>query len=442
MGWFKKAFGFSSQDAGQDIAESLYTAANKPLEKLFTASDKYLGKALPGSVDKYATIPFKVMTPASWDEIQQPGAVLMDKWDTTVSGAPRAIRPYADVIPTALATVYGGPMAGAAVNTGMQAARMQQQQPEMDWNEVAKNAGINFGTAAIAQGANALLKPAASATNTNALSSFNNGTSSALASNAAPTTAAQAANAAGGTARAASTSANTMAAFNQGEPSALQSTADNTRSISETGAAAPASSLSQTPGANAVASSGIGQTLRTGATRVAEGLAKDQLATSLAPEASTAISGVESSEVPSMFGASGGLPEGALSRFGGNELLRAPTQWDEAYISKDEYDQGMQRIDANRALRESQTEDIFRGAGQGDPNQNSRYGQSLNDIQSSTEAEKSQYATEADLMNQYFAMKNYNNLSDEQMQAMIQDPSGLPDDVRTIFTSFAPLYNF
>ena len=155
MGWFHKAFGFSSQPALKSVAKGLTDIVSLPAETI-------LGKFNP--------IP-------TWDEMQRPGEWFSGYADDILGGA----APY---VGTAL-TAFGHPWAGAAFNTAYSGGKAQEA-GQVDWGSLGKEAAVNFGTAAVADWAKNANVPKPSTDTPSAIAGFNQGQSSALASSAAP----------------------------------------------------------------------------------------------------------------------------------------------------------------------------------------------------------------------------------------------------------------
>jgi hypothetical protein len=318
------------------------------------------------------------------------------------------VAPYVDqgyrVVAPMAATFVGGPMAGAAMTTALQ-ARDAADQPDSNlntsegWKGLGKQAAVNFGTAAAANALSNWAAPAQPASSTSMKAGFD----------AAQTGQAQTAGMnsyyIGGNIPAqagtnASTAGTTMrAGFNA-------ATAGGTASPNY------GSALSR------FASSGAGQALKKGAAKTGEQIVNQTLTETLQPSMAQPIS--------DSIGTSPLSIGDVLSRFGGEELLKNPTLGGPA-ITQDDMNKISERISANRLLQEQSILDEFRIGGRGgdyydDPN----FKRQISEIGTSAKTAQEQAAEQANAYNKSAArmaygdeMKRMNNLTDDQLTKYI-----------------------
>lgn len=351
---------------------------------------------LQGSwIDSYATLADtgRQLEKSYWEK---PAQTFAENVDYANSAFPRALRPYAPQIEAVALSMFS-PWAGAAFTTSYNAGKRQQASDSWDWDALAKDAAINFGTAAVASAAKGI--QAGQAADASKASAQANGLTMSQGFDA--------------------TSAANPAGYSQGARVAMGDIASS---------AAPSSMQ------------GFKAAVTTAAAKAAPQVANAALTSALTPTASTPLSGIE----------------GDLGAFGQYELLDSNAG--DPAITSDELSTILSRQEANTALRGMDLMDQFRIGGRGASYiDDSRYRQEADNILKSASEERQGLVAQANAANYAQAIQQQNNISDANMRQMAelageQDDAALtaslnnlgysmdPAEFRTLFTQFRPIY--
>lgn len=351
---------------------------------------------LEGSwIDSYATLgdTGRMLEKSYWEK---PAQTFAENVDYANSIFPRAVRPYAPQIEAAALSVFS-PWAGAAFTTSYNAGKRQQATDSWDWNALAKDAAINFGTAAVASAAKGI--QAGQAADASKASAQANGLTMSQGFDA--------------------TTAANPAGYSQSARVAMGDIASS---------AAPSSMQ------------GFKAAVTSAATKAAPQVANAALTSSLAPTASAPLSGIE----------------GDIGAFGQYELL--DTNAGNTAITSDELSTILARQEANTALRGMDLMDQFRIGGRGASYvDDSRYRRESDNILKSASEERQGLVSQANMANYAQAIQQQNNISDANMRQMVelsnmQDDAALstslnnlgysmnPAEFRALFTQFRPIY--
>jgi hypothetical protein len=374
------------------VKESIQDVTSRSAEMKTKALQSILPDSLQGSwtteIPKL-TDTGRILEKDYWE---QPAASFAGNVDSFNSVAPRAVRPYAVPIEAAALSVFN-PYAGAAFLTAYNAGKAQQNDT-FNWSDTAKDAAINFGTAAIGNYAKGVAN--AGSGNVNAMT---------------PTSATSASGTAGAT-----------QAFNQGASSALRTSA-----------------AAVTPGQ--VAQSGVGSFLRQATAKAASGVANQALTQTLQPKMADSISGIYDGGAPEYFtNEKFNLQDSALGRFGGQELLKSPTEAATLTITQDDLNNINARIAAQNEQRKMDITDKFRSAGFSDYSNDPRYQAQVDALYKSSAQEAQEAYDEANRLNQYNALKTHNNLDDTQMLDYINQTKADPTwQYASLFQPFIPM---
>jgi hypothetical protein len=378
MGWFKKIFGFSSQDAIKDLADLPHKGIDLVLDPL--------------GAEKWNPIP-------TWDELQRPGQYLSGKVDTLNSSfLPDSWERWAVPVEAGLMGLFN-PFAGAGFLTAYNAGKMQETQKGMDWGKVGRDAAVNFGTAAAANWAkNIQAKDAANASRAKA--------------------------------------------FSGGAPSALQSTADTAKASTQGAMAAfpSGTSLSKVPIQQLQTSSGgFGNALKTAGLKAAPKVAEQALTATLAPEAATPISGFD--EAASGGGGTSALKYGDVLRAFGNPNMIVPDEKGGYTVDPTASARGYQAIAANNWLQKAARRDQFMPAGQVRSLENTPYERQLYDINNSTEQYYKDFDEELRQAAMTKALMSENPwMTQDQVMEYTADPSKVPETMRPFFQQLKPVF--
>lgn len=372
-----------------------------------------LRKANLGDWSKLAQAP-------SWDTMQTPLAAFSERVDTVNKVLPEVVQPYAVPVETAALGLVN-PFLGASFNTAYNAGNNQAQPGEFDWGKFGKDAAVNFGTAALASGANKLISNANKAT---AAKTYNPG----------PANFSEAATLKGG-----ADIPNALDNFGQlGQSSATQgfaNTASSTSSIPSLASSGVTSSLSSfqpsyntsststIPQASALQSSGnLGDKLYQAGVRTTQGVGSSALASTLAPVGAEPISG--STDNLSSSDASLYTPQygDVLNAFGGEELNTPNAN---GYRIDDAAFQRMtDRLGANSYLQQSQARDSFIPAGQVEQEPNTPYSNRIKQINSGTQQSYKDLLDQKNNANKYYSLIDSNpGLTPEELDAFLRDKS-------------------
>lgn len=375
----------------------------------------------------------KAFEAPTWDTMQTPMAAFSEHVNTFNKVLPEFVQPYAQPLETAALSIVN-PFAGAAFQTAYNAGNNQAQPGSFDWGAFGKDAAMNFGTAAVASGANKLISNANTA---NAAKTFNPGPSgfenSAHLIGSADkigtsaldkfgqlgTTAATpgfAAGAAASAANAAEAGANAIPSLaSAGVNSSLSSFKPNF-----------GQSTSALPSANALQSSGVGfaDQAYKAAVRGGQGLATNTLAETLAPTQNQPISG----GALDGFGGDGGTslyqPQwgDVLNAFGGGELNTPNASGNR--IDQTAFDQMQQRLAANTYLQQTQARDQALPAGQFEAPLNTPYANRLDEITGGANQSAKDLADQVNNANRYYSLIDANpGLTSDQLDKFLGDTS-------------------
>lgn len=363
--------------------------------------------------------PFSLPT---WDDLGNPGQAFSGHVDQLNKALPNIVQPYAQPAEAALLSAFN-PFAGAAFETAYQGGQQQANNKGFDWGELGKNAAINFGTAAVASGANKLLSNANTAQGAkatfgdvsrvsgqgNSLAGFNassvgNTPGTGFAATSAGNLAADSANALSAIPGVASSSA--LSSFST---PTMQQGFENSQSL--------------VPQANAVQSSGIGDAAYKAALKAAPGLANQSLAATLAPEGAQPIAGALDSFDPLSSGVDGGPQWGdILNAFGGGEINTANPNGPR--INDQAFNDSVNRLSANNYLQQTQTRDTALPAGQFQPSQNTPYANRLDEINKGTTQSYKDLVDQVNNANRYYGVIDSNpGLTSDQLDQFLNDPS-------------------
>lgn len=382
MGWFKNL-----------ISKPVKTILNSPSD-LLRGTGRVIGDTnLPGSHMLQNSLEGASYLVPHTETFRQPMGEFAKGVNQYNENFPEQLEPYAVPIEAAvIGMTPAGPMGSAAFLTAMEAGN-QQNQPDhkFDWNQLGRDAAVNFGTAYATQ-------------------TLQNWANSGNAASTSRTAAQNATIAAG-----ADTSPFTMqAGYNAAYPTAGSTTALSSFQPSSLSSAASA----------AQGSSGFANAFRSAAANAGSGLTNQALSTALTPSqlpgGATGLGGEMG-----ILNSSPALANSPLSAFSGEEILKAPSST-EATIRTTDYNNAMGRISSQNALQRQGLMDQFMTMGPGVQG-NSAYDRQVNSINNSTAQARTDYTNEANLLNLYNATRATNNLDDSQMQQLIlqarQNPS-------------------
>lgn len=416
-----------------DVGETVYDTAIAPT------------KLIADTVGNFSPKGKEFLRAPTYDELGKPGQAFADRIDAKNAILPADWRPYAQPIESALMNFIPGvgPWASAAFNTAYEGGKQQQQNKGFDWGDFGKNAAINFGTAAITQGASKLLS------NADKVNAFKTGSAGMHVGT-------EAANPAGAGKGVFSSFSNLDDAANVGKAAQLaNSTTNSANALSAIGAipstvsaaegpmtagntlnsfgaglnegAAPnlGSSTSSISDAARLQSSGTGfaDTAYKAAVNSGKVLGTQVLADTLAPQGNQAISGAMDG-----FGGDGShqyQPQwgDVLNAFGGQELN---TPNSSGYRIDDKALNSMiDRLSANSYLQQNQARDSAFPAGQYQADLNTPYANRLNEINSGTTQSYNDLIDQVNNANRYYSIIDSNpGLTSEQLDTFLQNPNG------------------
>lgn len=423
MGWFHDTFGFSSQPAVQAVNDAVGDSWNT------------IGQGF-GDVAGTITGSQKVediFSPPTWEELGKPGEAFYNEFNEGAGVLPPSWRQYAaPAVSTALNFVPGvGPLLSAGFTTAYNAGGMQANQKGMDWGKVGKDAAINFGTAAAQMGASKLT----SNVNANAQNAadFRTSPSGMRAGFDASQPALGWKEAATANAGGLPKTASTMSAFSAapasfGMPSGAEATAPSLSSAASTDSL---SKLQFSP-TDRVYKAAVG---------AGSNVAGDALASTLAPQGATPLSG--------FYGAEG---EGTdvngynfgdeLSAFGDAGVLNTPNPTGPR-IGSSEVDAMVSRRGANAYLQQMGARDQALPAGQTLPEPNTPYANRLTEINQGADKSMEDLSNEIRNYNAYWGIRDANpQITDEMMNGFMADPTTVPQNMQPYFQGIQPMSMF
>jgi hypothetical protein len=431
MGWFHKAFGFSSQPA--------VAAVNKAAGQLWDNTGiNAIGRGLESvGLKKLGGM---VSLP-SWDELGKPAEAFYNEFNDGAGILPPSWRQYAaPVVGAALNFVPGvGPLLSAGFNTAYNAGNMQANQKGMDWGAIGKDAAINFGTAALQMGASKALKGAQSAQSSKAFASgspsvagseFSMGAglrepvgsslgrgaldsfdlSSELGRNSVGINAAQFAKDSA-TALSSAKSANAITM-----PSGASATA--------TPAITPQAAYSPTVVDKAYNKALEGFTPEAQAKSQAVGIGQQMLTDTLAPQGTQPIAG--DFEGAGMMGVGGYQPgTDVLGAFGDPQMFTPNASGKR--IDAAALERMTQNLGTNAYLQQRDVQDKFVPTGQTEPEPNTPYNRSYTQVNKNQDQAYQDLLKQTDNWNAYYGIQDVNpSFTDEMMQQYIDNPELRP----------------
>lgn len=359
----------------------------------------------------------------SWEELGKPAQAFSSSVDQKNKALPSVLQPYAQPV-EAIALSAFNPYAGAAFNTAYQAGQNQAQPGAFDWGALGKDAALNFGTAALASGANKLVSnanqanTAKAATENFGVPSLTHSYDSAIpgvspgfaGTNAAPL------NFSFPSQGGASTSI--FSSFNP-KSSALDFSSSGggaLQGINATESALPVTSSSQAPSGQGIYKSAVNA--------VGKNLGPQALAATLAPQGNQPISGSFDQFAPVDTGAAGsGVQYGdLLNAFGGPEGNIANPggpRYGEQSIND-----AVSRLGANNYFQQTEARDKALPAGQYTAPQNTPYANRLSEINKGTDQSYQDLMDQIQNANNYFGIIDSNpGLTADDLNKYLQDPN-------------------
>lgn len=353
----------------------------------------------------------------SWDALGNPGQAFAEHVDQSNKSLPTFVQPYAQPAESLALSAFN-PFAGAAFNTAYQGGQEQANNKGFDWGELGKNAAINFGTAAVASGANKLL---ANANAADAAKTFSSGPDS-LEASFNPGNNVNSLTSVGGNFAPQATSG-ALAANSASALNGISSVPSLSSAVDGFNPSLIGASQSYVPRAAALQSSGIGDAAYKAGINSGKNLINQTLDSTLAPQGAQPIAGALDSFDPTSTGSPTQSQWGdILNAFGGGEINTANPNGPR--INDQAFNDSVNRLSANNYLQQNQTRDVALPAGQYLPSQNTPYANRLDEINKGTTQSYKDLVDQVNNANRYYGVIDSNpGLTNDQLDQFLNDPS-------------------